>query len=82
MLYNLMFKLNEMGNIEFKWLAFVKSILNNTGLNYIWNHQEIFTVKKEWLKIELKQRLCDQYIQHWFDVMEKSSKGQFYSLFD
>jgi len=25
--------------------------------------------------------LCDQYKQHWFDVMEKSSKGQFYSLF-
>jgi len=50
MLYNLMFKFNVMGNTEFKWLAFVKSILNNTGLNYIWNHQEIFTVKKRMVK--------------------------------
>ena len=32
-------------------------------------------------KQELKQKLCDQFIQKWFSDIRNSSRGQFYKLF-
>jgi hypothetical protein len=29
----------------------------------------------------LKQKLLDQYIQHWFQQINSSSRGEFYSIF-
>jgi hypothetical protein len=33
------------------------------------------------LKSVLKQKLLDQYIQHWFQQINSSSRGEFYGIF-
>jgi hypothetical protein len=36
-LYKIMFNLSVTDNVQFKWLIFIKSIFEKTGLNYLWN---------------------------------------------
>ena len=35
-----MFNLSIIDNVQFKWLNFIKSIFEKTGLNYLWNQQQ------------------------------------------
>ena len=47
-------------------------------MGYIYNEQYIdFKCYKQ----ELKQKLCDQFIQKWFSDIRNSSRRQFYTLF-
>ena len=78
-LYQLMFKLQRSENCTFKWMDFLKSIFNDIGLTYVWDGQ--FSVSKTDIKIFMKQILCDQYIQSWFNSINSSSRGHFYSAF-
>ena len=39
-LYKIMFNLSIIDNVQFKWLNFIKSIFEKTGLNYLWNQQQ------------------------------------------
>jgi hypothetical protein len=39
-LYKIMFNLSVIDNVQFKWLNFIKSIIEKTGLNYLWNQQQ------------------------------------------
>jgi hypothetical protein len=36
-LYKLMFKLQDQNPSHFKWMSYVKSIFDDTGLSFIWN---------------------------------------------
>ena len=77
-LYKLIFSINNNERNGSKWLKFIKSILDNTGMGYIYTEQYIdFKCYKQ----ELKQKLCDQFIQTWFSDIRNSSRGQFYTLF-
>ena len=53
------------------WLGFIKEILNNTGYSYVWDHPE-YIDPGEFIP-ELKQRLIDQYIQHWTEELQGST---------
>jgi hypothetical protein len=74
-----MFNLSIIDNVQFKWLNFIKSIFEKTGLNYLWNQQQ--PVHSVQLKFIVKQNLTDQYIQNWFNQIENSSRGEFYGIF-
>jgi hypothetical protein len=39
-LYKIMFNLSIIDNVQIKWLNFIKSIFEKTGLNYLWNQQQ------------------------------------------
>jgi hypothetical protein len=39
-LYKIMFNLSIIDNVQFKWIHFIKSIFERTGLNYLWNQQQ------------------------------------------
>ena len=55
-----------------------KSVLDNTGMGYIYTEQYI---DFKCYTHELKQKLCDQFIQKWFSDTRHSSRGQFNTLF-
>ena len=77
--YKIMVNLSIIDNVQFKWLNFIKSIFEKTGLNYLWNQQQ--PVHSVQLKFIVKQNLTDQYIQNWFSQIENSSRGEFYGIF-
>ena len=58
-LYKIMFNLSIIDNVQIKWLSFIKSIFEKTGLNYLWNQQQ--PVHSVQLKLIVKQNLTDQY---------------------
>jgi hypothetical protein len=48
-------------------------------LSFIWNDH--IHKNRNVLKSVLKQKLLDQYIQHWFQQINSSSRGEFYGIF-
>jgi hypothetical protein len=60
-LYKLCLALFNIEGKNFIWLFSVKGILNECGLAYIWNTQTFQNT--EWLKLNIKQTLRDQFIQ-------------------
>jgi hypothetical protein len=64
-LYKILFNLSIIDNVQFKWIHFIKSIFERTGLNYLWHQQQ--PVHSVQLKFIVKQNLTDQYIQNWFN---------------
>ncbi|OWF46235.1 RNA-directed DNA polymerase from mobile element jockey [Mizuhopecten yessoensis] len=79
-IYKLMYTLHENGTMLFKWLAYVKDIFSQTGLNYVWYYQSTCSFSKDEIKRLVKSRLKDQFIQKWFDNILNSSRGQTYSI--
>ena len=53
------------------WLVFITEILNSTGYSYVWEHPEYKDPRD--FTPELKQRLTDQYIQHWAEELQGST---------
>ena len=56
-LYRLMLHIHQSGNHDFKWIFFVMSIFDNTGLSYIFVNQLNINIHS--LKPVLKERLHD-----------------------
>ena len=54
--------LHNTRNINFKWISYLKSIFDETGLSYLWTEQQ--NVDIDWLKLTVKQRLTDKFYQH------------------
>ena len=77
--YSLMLKLYDSNQMNFKWITYIKSILDDIGLSFIWNDQT--PIHKDIIKSLVKQKLLDQFIQHWFSQLSYSSRGEFYSSF-
>ena len=65
--------------INSKWITYVKSLLDGTGLSYVWNNQCILHTND--IKFTVKQILSDQFIQKWHSYIEQASRGEFYSMF-
>ena len=57
-LYNLMLSKCNNNGITFKWLDFIKDVLNECGLTYVWNDQGLYNVNIKWLKELIKQISC------------------------
>jgi hypothetical protein len=53
--------------------------MDDCGLSCMWNDQ--VTIDTFLLKTTIRQKLSDQFIQHWFSQINNTSRGQFYSLF-
>jgi len=64
----------------YKWLDFVKSILDECGLSYIWFNQ-MFDGSKEVLLHLVEQSLKDQYRQSWHSQVYNSSKALNYRMY-
>lgn len=79
-MYTLIFKLHEKGIVEVNWLTTIRNILNQIGLSYIWQQQETCIPEAGWLKMEIRRRLSDNFIQQWYSDIENSTKGTFYKL--
>ena len=62
------------------WIRNIKYLLCSLGFSGIWLDQGCGNLK--WLNLALKQRLKDQYIQHWYQLSNVStSSGNNYRLF-
>lgn len=77
-MYKLIFKLHADGICEFKWVSFVKSIFDNSGLGYMFFNQYI---DYSTFKPVIKQILQDQFLQKWSSNIDNSSRGEYYKLF-
>ena len=75
-MYKLLFSLMQNGVHTFKWLNFIESIFNDTGMGYVFANQDDSDYK-----LLLKQILQDQYIKKWHHDMQLSSRGKCYSTF-
>jgi hypothetical protein len=55
-----MFNLSIIDNVQFKWLNFIKSIFEKTGLNYLWNQQQpVHSVQLKFWKLNvIASKLC------------------------
>ena len=71
-------KLSSFSNHEFKWIKYVKSILQEVGRNDFWLNQNI-DMTKHVPKI-IKGILIDQFKQKWSHSMAQSSKGLNYRM--
>ena len=78
-MYKLMLKLHENNTTKFKWISYKKSIMDDCGLSCMWNDQ--VPIDKFLLKTTIRQKLSDQFLQHWFSQINNTSRGEFYSLF-
>ena len=59
------------------WAYQIKTLLNEVGLTYIWNHQDDWNVNIN----TIKQRLIDTYKQTLYSNINNSGKLSTYSLF-
>ena len=59
------------------WAYQIKNILQQHGLEYIWNQQHINEIPFEFIK----QRILDMYNQKWYSDINNSSRLQSYSIF-
>ena len=80
LLYNTMFtmSINDV-NCNFKLISSVKSVLQETGYNYIWLSQ--FVPSVEWLNSNIKLVLIDQFKQKWQTDINRLSKCETYAKF-
>ncbi len=78
-MYQLLYSMHQSRAINSKWITYVKSLLDDTGLSYVWNNQCILHTND--IKFTVKQILSDQFIQKWHSYIEQASRGEFYSMF-
>jgi hypothetical protein len=78
-MYQLLYFMHRSRAINSKWITYVKSLLDDTVLSYVWNNQCILHTND--IKFTLRQILSDQLIQKWHSYIEQSSRGKFYSIF-
>ena len=77
--YRLLLNDFQLFQIKHKWICFVKNILDQCGLSYIWTTQNIPDYL--WLKNNVKLILHDQYKQFWSNYISCSTKCNSYALF-
>jgi hypothetical protein len=56
-----MFNLSIIDHVQSKWLNFIKSIFEKTGLNYLWNQQQpVHSVQLKFIVIYTNNiKLCE-----------------------
>ena len=83
-MYFLCLTLFNDGLLEFEWLNYIKSILDECGLTYVFENQ--LGYEHRWLKNflipKIKLTLKDLFFQKWGNDVERSSKCFFYRHFN
>ena len=64
---------------DFAWNKYIKNILDECGLSYLWTTDEIVNIN--WIKCNVKRILMDQNAQNWKNMMDSSAKGLNYRIF-
>ena len=70
--------LSQRENVNFKWINHITSIFDNVGLSYVWNQQNPIHLVE--LKLTVKQKLTDQFIQKWYNLIATSSRGNLFYM--
>ena len=60
---------------NFKWIEYVKNVLNNAGFSELWHAEGI---NSESLKYYFKQRCNDIFKQNWYSEVQNNSQCSFY----
>ena len=79
-MYNLLYKMYNLGIYNSPWLSFVKSTLLSAGFGYVWRDQKIPRTL-EYFKKVFKTRLKDQYLQTWTDDVASNAKCIKYRMY-
>lgn len=79
-LYKFMYADFSQNNNVYGWLSYVKSILDECGLSFVWNNQS-FVGSKEMLLSKVEKCLQDQYAQTWHHDIFESNKCINYRMF-
>ena len=58
------------------WVSGIKSLLESTGFNYIWQQQFVIN-EREFLNC-FKQRLTDIYRQHWWSEVQLTTNNRLF----
>ena len=80
-LYKSLYERYETNMVKSSWIRFVKDILNECGLSYVWQFQHFVKFDENWLNATVKSTLVDQFKQSWHSDIETSSKGFCYRIF-
>jgi hypothetical protein len=78
-MYQLLYSIYQSRVINSNWITYVKSLLDDTGLSYVWNNQCILHTND--IKITVKEILSDKFVPKWHSYIEQASRGEFYSMF-
>ncbi|OWF41333.1 RNA-directed DNA polymerase from mobile element jockey [Mizuhopecten yessoensis] len=81
LIYKMTYVSQLIEQMHFKWNNYIKDILNKLGFSNLWIFPNTCTMNRNYFKAVVKQRLKDQFIQKWFQEIENSSRGKFYSIF-
>ena len=65
-------------NYNFLWMKFIYNVLNDCGYSQYWLNVD---VSAKCVYTFIKQRLCDQFLQHWYSDINTSPKALCYRLF-
>ena len=60
------------------WLNYIHKILINCGLGNIWAEHYKTSFNPKWLKVSVKQKLKDFFINSWCNDMYESNRGTIY----
>jgi hypothetical protein len=60
--------------VHSKWISCIENILNNCGFSEYWISQGVHVPKNVALSSMVKQRLCDQYKQTWYEKVFNTAK--------
>ena len=80
-LYKSLYHKYENNNVNSRWIKFIHNILNDCGLNYVWQFQHFMKFDKNWLNTTVKNILNDQFKQAWNSDLENSPKAFSYRIF-
>ena len=61
------------------WIENVRDLIYRNGFGHIWLHQLDFN--RKWFPLAFKQKLKDEYIQNWIELVNLASSGNIYRLF-
>ena len=78
-MYMISFNLFYRDEYKSKWLSRVKYILDNSGLSYMWDNQQLLNSKQ--CKTIIHKRMEDLALQKWFSDVSVSSLCITYRLF-
>lgn len=71
MIYNILLELFKSNLYKSKWVVHIKHILDSCGMSNLFDNPLI--VNKAWLKLSLKRKLQDQFIQSWQENLNNHS---------
>jgi hypothetical protein len=79
-IYHCLLELYKNNIFHSPWLLFIRDVLNDTGLSYVWLSQGE-GIDEVWLKKSLHRILFDQFVTEWRSDMESSTKCDYYKHF-